>query len=244
MRTIVSRTYLIDDPDAMAAVDAALAERVVRWGALSVKKTEDAIDALVDEHDPGALRRTTESASQETVQFGSPTDVAGTTTIWARLNSADAALIEQSVEALARSVCDADPRSASTNAAPKPSSLRSPTPRSAARADSPTAPAAPPVSARPTTPSSTPWPTRQSIAAATATQESDAADAVPAPEPPRASAKPAYVFGAGNHADRTVGRHPGAGHASARSATPARTLHPSRATRRRRRCASSCAAAI
>ena len=64
VRTIVSRTYLIDDADAMAAVDAALAERVVRWGALSVKKTEDAIDALVDEHDPGALRRATESAAE------------------------------------------------------------------------------------------------------------------------------------------------------------------------------------
>ena len=59
VRTIVSRTYLIDDAEAMAAVDAALAERVVRWGALSVKKTEEAIDALVDEHDPGALRRAT-----------------------------------------------------------------------------------------------------------------------------------------------------------------------------------------
>ncbi len=110
MRTIVSRTYLVDDAEAIAAVDAALAERVVRWGALSVKKTEEAIDALVDEHDPGALRRATESAAEPTVQFGSPSDVAGTTTIWARLNSADAALIEQSVEETARSVCDADPR--------------------------------------------------------------------------------------------------------------------------------------
>ncbi len=110
VRTIVSRTYLVDDAEAMAAVDAALAERVVRWGALSVKKTEEAIDALIDEHDPGALRRATESAAEPTVRFGSPLDVAGTTTIWARLNSADAALIEQSVEEMARSVCDADPR--------------------------------------------------------------------------------------------------------------------------------------
>ncbi len=118
MRTIVSRTYLVDDAEAMAAVDAALAERVVRWGALSVKKTEEAIDALVDEHDPGALRRATESAAEQTVRFGSPTDVAGTTTIWARLNSADAALIEQSVEEMARSVCDADPRTHRSAARP------------------------------------------------------------------------------------------------------------------------------
>ena len=67
VRTIVSRTYLIDDAEAMAAVDAALAERVTRWGALSVKKTEDAIDALVDEHDPGALRRASQAAMNETV---------------------------------------------------------------------------------------------------------------------------------------------------------------------------------
>ena len=70
VRTIVSRTYLIDDAEAMAAVDAALADRVTRWGALSVKKTEDAIDALVDEHDPGALRRASQAAINETVRSG------------------------------------------------------------------------------------------------------------------------------------------------------------------------------
>ncbi len=110
VRTIVSRTYLIDDAEAMAKVDAELAERVTRWGALSVKKTEAAIDALVDKHDPGALRRVTAAATGETVQFGSPADVAGTTTVWARLNSADAALMEARVEEMAVSVCDADRR--------------------------------------------------------------------------------------------------------------------------------------
>jgi hypothetical protein len=109
VRTIVSRTYLIDDNEAMAAVDAELARWVTRWGALSVKKTEEAIDALVEQHDPGALRRR-DAAMTETVEFGSPSDVAGTTTIWARLNSPDAALMEHNVEEVARSVCDADPR--------------------------------------------------------------------------------------------------------------------------------------
>ncbi len=112
VRTIVSRTYLIEDAAAMAAVDADLAERVTRWGALSVKKTEHAIDELVERHDPGAVRRTVSASAQETVVFGCPTDVAGVTTIWARLNSPDAALMEHNVEAMAHSVCDADPRSA------------------------------------------------------------------------------------------------------------------------------------
>ena len=111
VRAIVWRTYLITDETAMAAVDAALANRITGWGALSVAKTEAAIDALVDEHDPGALRRSRESKSSPTVEFGSPTDVAGTTSMWARLNSPDAALIEHSVEELAGGVCDADPRS-------------------------------------------------------------------------------------------------------------------------------------
>jgi hypothetical protein len=111
VRAIVWRTYLIDDEKAMAKVDAALAARITGWGALSVAKTEAAIDALVEEHDPGALRRSRESASGRTMEFGSPSDVVGTTSMWARLHAPDAALIEHSVEELARSVCEADPRS-------------------------------------------------------------------------------------------------------------------------------------
>lgn len=56
VRTIVWRTYLIEDPDAMANMDAALAEQVLMWGPLSAKKTEQAIDTLVERFDPGALR--------------------------------------------------------------------------------------------------------------------------------------------------------------------------------------------
>ena len=78
MRAIVWRTYLINDDEAMAAVNRALAEQVTRWGALSITKTEQAIDALVDEFDPGALRRSRDAMQQRTVEFGSPSDAPGT----------------------------------------------------------------------------------------------------------------------------------------------------------------------
>jgi Domain of unknown function (DUF222) len=110
VRAIVWRTYLITDPDALAAVDDALAARVVQWGALSAAKTETEIDALVDEHDPAALRRARASAAGLGVQFGARTDAAGTTSLWARLATPDAALLEQTLEDLARGVCDGDPR--------------------------------------------------------------------------------------------------------------------------------------
>ncbi|OBA99753.1 hypothetical protein A5662_15095 [Mycobacteriaceae bacterium 1482268.1] len=109
-RTIVTRTYLIIDPAAMAAVDDALAARVTRWGALSVRKTEAAIDALIEDHDPAALRQTRETAATETVQFGSPADVAGMTSMWARLTTARARLIETRLDELAHNVCENDPR--------------------------------------------------------------------------------------------------------------------------------------
>ena len=80
----------------MAAVDAALANRITGWGALSVAKTEAAIDALVDEHDPGALRRCRESAVQpRQCSSAHPPMSPGSTSMWARLNAPDAALIEQ-----------------------------------------------------------------------------------------------------------------------------------------------------
>ncbi len=45
------------------------------------------------------------------MQFGSPADEAGFTSMWARVYATDAVVIAQRVEELARNVCDADPRS-------------------------------------------------------------------------------------------------------------------------------------
>ena len=111
VRTIVWRTYLIADEEAMAAVDCGAGRPDHRLG------------CVVGGQNRGGHRRAGRGVSTRarcaarasrrraaTVQFGSPTDVAGTTSMWARLYAADAALIEQRVEELARSVCDADPR--------------------------------------------------------------------------------------------------------------------------------------
>src|SRR5260370_14221849 len=61
---IVARTRLVQDREARAQVDAALAAEVAGWGALSVAKAEAAIDWWVDRFDPAALRRT-ESSSRD-----------------------------------------------------------------------------------------------------------------------------------------------------------------------------------
>ena len=111
VRAIVWRTYLIDDETAMGAVDAELAEVITGWGPLSAPKVERAIDAIVDRHDPGALRRSRESGSSRTVDFGAPKDVPGITSLYARMNAADAAAMRARAEDLAHSVCEADPRS-------------------------------------------------------------------------------------------------------------------------------------
>ncbi|MCH9766957.1 MAG: 13E12 repeat family protein, partial [Actinomycetia bacterium] len=111
VRAIVWRTCLVSDEAAMAAVDTDLAREITSWGALSITKTEQAIDALVERHDPGALRRARESASTRDVQVGSPGDPPGLTSLWARLYSSDAALIDKRVQEMAYSACQHDPRS-------------------------------------------------------------------------------------------------------------------------------------
>lgn len=110
-RAIVSRTDLILDPAALAAVDTDLAAQITHWGARSAAKTERAIDEAVNRHDPGALRQARESHSSPDVAIGAPTDAPGFTTLWARLFAADAALIDKCLQETAYTVCERDPRS-------------------------------------------------------------------------------------------------------------------------------------
>src|ERR1700682_2555294 len=59
---------------------------------------------------PGALRRSRKATCDRDVQFGSPSDEAGFTSMWARLYAPDAVVLQQRVEEMARSVCEDDPR--------------------------------------------------------------------------------------------------------------------------------------
>jgi hypothetical protein len=98
VRTIEYRTALVTDEEAIARVDALLAAHVTAWGPLSARKTEHAIDAIVDQVDPGALRRSRKATCDRDVQFGSPSDEAGFTSMWARLYAPDAVVLKQRVE--------------------------------------------------------------------------------------------------------------------------------------------------
>ncbi|MDA2895526.1 DUF222 domain-containing protein, partial [Mycolicibacterium sp. BiH015] len=110
VRAIVNRTAFLLDTDLIAAVDADLAAEILGWGPLSIKKTDAAIDAIVERHDPDGVHRTRPEDLDRTVEFGQPGDAPGFSTIVARLFACDTAAAERTVTAMAYSVCDADPR--------------------------------------------------------------------------------------------------------------------------------------
>lgn len=108
--TISWRTHCVVGTAAMAAIDTAIAEAAGQWGALSDRRVETVIDAAVDAHDPRAREWFREAARGMDVQFGKPDDETGTRSLWGRLISTHAELIERRLTAIARAVCDADPR--------------------------------------------------------------------------------------------------------------------------------------
>jgi Domain of unknown function (DUF222) len=110
---IVWRTDLIKDRQMLRLVDATLAEDAARFGPMSVNKTAQAIDAVVDRYDPGALRRTHVSARGRDVVIAPANDQSGTADLWGSLFATDAAVLERRLTQLAHDVCHDDPRTIS-----------------------------------------------------------------------------------------------------------------------------------
>lgn len=110
VEAITWRTALVRDPEAMAIIDSAVAALAGTWTALSQYKLEQAIDTLVDRHDPGAVRRSRTSARSRDVTIGAQNHEAGTAALWGRLFATDAVVLERRLNQMARGVCDDDPR--------------------------------------------------------------------------------------------------------------------------------------
>ncbi|MBS4729279.1 DUF222 domain-containing protein [Mycobacterium sp. SM1] len=108
--TIVWHTELIKDPEILRLVDKALAEDAARFGPLSANKTSQAIEALVDRYDPGALRRTRANARSRDVVIDCANQQAGTAALWGRLFATDAAVLDRRLTQMAHGVCEDDPR--------------------------------------------------------------------------------------------------------------------------------------
>jgi hypothetical protein len=107
---IVWHTDLIKDPDTLRLVDATLAQDATGFGALSVSKTAQAIDALIDRHDPAAVRRARAGGRGRDVVISPADDHSGTANLWGSLFAHDAAVLERRLSQMAHQVCPADPR--------------------------------------------------------------------------------------------------------------------------------------
>ena len=108
--TISWRTHCVIGTAEMAAIDAEIAAAAQAWGPLSDRRIETLIDVVVDTHDPRAREWFREAARGMDVQFGKPDDAGGTRSVWGRLLVTHAELIERRLTAMARGVCEADPR--------------------------------------------------------------------------------------------------------------------------------------
>lgn len=107
---IMARTYLVLDEVALAHIDSEIAERAAGWGPLSQFKLQQSIDLCVDRYDPDAVRRVRNAVRTRDFTVGQRDDATGTTSVFGRLSSTDAALLEHRITSVIASVCEDDPR--------------------------------------------------------------------------------------------------------------------------------------
>lgn len=107
------RTRLVNDAECAALLDTALAGSLGSWGPLSSKKLRTVIDGWVHKFDPPAVVSTRYAARARDISFGKPDDDTGIVSIWGALLGTDAALLDQALTAIARTVCADDPRTIS-----------------------------------------------------------------------------------------------------------------------------------
>ena len=107
-QTIVFRTELITDPDALATVDAQLAALLARCPSITRGRLAAAVDHIVAKVDPDAVRRAAEAAKDRFVDIDA-TDTGMAAVTGSVLPAAGAAL-DRRLDELAATVCEGDPR--------------------------------------------------------------------------------------------------------------------------------------
>jgi len=104
------RTNLVVDADVAQTIDAALGQAAAGWDRLSQYKMDQAIDGVVDRHDPGAVRQTRTNVRSRDVSVGGHNPESGTTAVWGRLLGTDATVLDRRLTMMAHQVCEDDPR--------------------------------------------------------------------------------------------------------------------------------------
>ena len=102
------RTDLITDSDVLAAVDAELAVKVPRWPTLSRSQLSGRVDRIVARHDRDAVRRRKKRSEDRAIEICNNGD--GLSEIRGYLRNIDGIALDERLNALAASVCNADPR--------------------------------------------------------------------------------------------------------------------------------------
>ena len=108
MAAVVMRTELVGDAELVAKLDAAIAQHAPKWMRLSGPKLFERIDWWVVRFDPAGQRVPREHTEDRYVDIA-PTD-AGLAAVWAQLHATDGAALDRKLDALAGTVCPADPR--------------------------------------------------------------------------------------------------------------------------------------
>ncbi|MBB3605647.1 hypothetical protein FHT40_005334 [Mycolicibacterium sp. BK556] len=139
-QTVVFRTGLITDAAILAEVDRKLAARAARWPSMTDGKLASEIDRVVIKHDPDAVRRRRKRAKDREVIVGD--DMDGCTEVIARVLSTDAQAFDQRLDALAKTVCEGDPRTLAQRRADAYGALAARADRLACQCGDPNCPAA------------------------------------------------------------------------------------------------------
>lgn len=105
--TIINRTSNVTD-ETIGDVDTALARLAPKWMKLSGPKLADRIDSWIARFDPDGVRVPPDIEQSRYVEVAPTTP--GMAGIWANIHATDAAAFDGRLDALAATVCKADPR--------------------------------------------------------------------------------------------------------------------------------------